>query len=292
MDLLLNQPDDCYLPQGAGHVTAKIRGEELTVFTYRPDVAAIAGILIVFDGMHRDASAMRDKTAALAERAGLIVFAPLMDRERFPKWRYDNAGVVRRDQEQPRERWTGPLLQTLYEWATTLIDQPAARLYLFGHSAGGQMLSRVCAYSPLSGTERIVIANPSAYVAPLLDESVPFGFQGGFSSAEAMARLQVYLALPITIYLGQADTGDRNLAKSEAAMRQGSSRLTRGRSIYAAGKEVARQHAWAFNWQLVEVPEIGHSSRGMLDAEQCYQALGLRRGTASIPTAHKDISTY
>ncbi len=218
---------------------------------------------------------MRDKAAALAERTGLFTVAPLMDRDRFPKWRYNNAGVVRSGQKQPHEFWIGPRLQRLFERVRDLIDQPTARLFLFGHSAGGQMLSRICAYSPLSGTERIVIANPSAYVAPALDESAPFGFQGIFSPAEAAARLQIYLALPITIYLGQTDTGERNLAKSAAAMRQGANRLARGRAIHRAGLEIALQHAWAFDWQLLEVPGAGHSSRAMLDADQCLKALGL-----------------
>lgn len=161
------------------------------------------------------------------------------------------------------------------EGARELIHQPKARLYLFGHSAGGQLLSRICAYSPLSGAARIVIANPSVYVAPSLDEAAPYGFKDLFSAAEARTRLQVYLALPITIYLGQQDTNGRNLDKSDAAMRQGPSRLARGRLIYKSGLELARRNGWAFNWQLVEVPGTGHSSKGMLDADQCLEALGL-----------------
>lgn len=282
MQMPLNQPDDHVLPYGASHAMAKIREKELTVFTYRPSTILSSGILFVFDGINRDASGMRDKATALAEQAGLLVFAPLMDRGHFPKWRYDTAGVVRHRQAQAREHWTGPLLQLLLEWARDLIEQPTARLYVFGHSAGGQMLSRICAYSPLSGTARIVIANPSTYVVPSLDEPAPFGFHGIYSSTEAVARLQVYLALPITIYLGQEDTGDRNLAKSPAAMRQGSSRLTRGRAIYEAGLEVTRQHAWAFNWQIVELPGTGHSSREMLEAGLCTEALGLWNGSTAI----------
>lgn len=263
-------------PAGASQLTINIRGEVLTVFTYRPNLNSTSRLLFLFDGLRRDASGIRDKAMALAEQAELILCAPLMDRERFPNWRYSRAGVVRRGQKQSRERWTGPLLQKLFEWVQNSINHPSLRLYLFGHSAGGQMLSRICAYSPLSGTERIVITNPSAYVAPWLDEPAPFGFKGIFVPAEAVARLQAYLALPITIYLGQQDVGSRNLITSEAAMRQGANRLDRGRSIFKAGLEVARQHAWAFNWRLVEVPGTGHSSQAMLEADQCYEALGLR----------------
>jgi hypothetical protein len=264
------------LPHGASRVTTINRGEEFTVFTYRPSLASTAGILFIFDGLRRDAARIRNKAVVLADHAGLITFAPLMDQERFPNWRYSRAGIIRRGQKQPRERWTGPLLQNLFEWGRDLIGQPSARLFLFGHSAGGQMLSRICAYSPLSGTERIVITNPSAYVAPWLDEPAPFGFKDIFAPTEAVAHLQAYLALPITIYLGQRDVDSQNLIVSEAAMRQGVNRLARGRSIYKAGLDVARQHAWAFNWRLVEAPGVGHSSRAMLEADQCCEALGVK----------------
>ena len=265
-------------------MTAQVQGEQLKVFTYRPRRVALAGLLFLFDGVHRDASGMRDKATALAERAGIITFAPHLDRERFPKWRYNSAGVIRRGQKQPRELWTGPLLQRLFEWARDVTGQPSARLFLFGHSAGGQMLSRICAYSPLSSTARIVIANPSAYVAPLLDEPTPYGFAGIFAPAEAVARLQVYLALPITIYLGQRDTGSRNLATSNAAMRQGRNRLQRGRRTYQSALTLAHRNAWAFNWQLVEAPRVGHSSRAMLHAAPCYLALGLQPEASIIQT--------
>jgi hypothetical protein len=271
------------MPYSAGYLTARIRNEELIVFTYRPILDNVFGILFVFDGLNRDASGMRDKAIPLAERAGLLIFAPLMDRKRFPKWRYNSAGVVRHGQEQSREFWTGPQLQMLFEWARDMVDQPSAPIFLFGHSAGGQMLSRICAYSPLSGIERIVIANPSSHVAPLHEEPAPFGFQNIFSPPEVLRRLQVYLGLPITIYLGQEDTGDRHLDKSDAAMRQGTNRLERGRSVYEAALEVAREHAWAFHWHLVEVPETGHSARGMLNALQCSDALGLNLEDASKP---------
>lgn len=273
---LLHRSEASFLPYGPGCVTATLFGEALTVFTYRPRLTPLSAILLLFDGLRRDASAIRDKAVALAERAGFITFAPLMERERFPGWRYRTAGVVRRGQIQPPERWTGSLLQTLYEWVRDFVNQPSARLFLFGHSAGGQMLSRVCAYSPLYGVERIVISNPSEYVAPSLDEPAPYGFQSIFAPAEAVTHLQHYLALPITIYLGQADVGDHNLTTSEPALRQGANRLARGRSIYKAGLEVARRHDWAFNWRLVEVPNIGHSSRGMLQARQCYEAFGVQ----------------
>lgn len=274
MTLQSELTDDRFVMPGRGCLTTRVEGAALPVFTYRPSRME-SGILFVFDGLHRNAESLRDKTEILAERTGLITFAPLFDRERFPKWRYDMAGVVRRGEVQPQENWTAPLLQDLIDWARTSVNMSAAQTYLFGHSAGGQLLSRICAYSPLSDIQGIVITNPSAYVAPDPDEAAPFGFDGVFAPDEAAARLQVYLALPITVYLGQEDTGTRHLATSKPAMRQGPSRVARGRGVFGAARKIAGRHGWAFNWRLIEVPGVGHSSRAMLKAKQCAEAFGL-----------------
>lgn len=273
MNLLLRQGEESYLPAGRSRLITPFDGRKLDVFAYRPKTQE-SGVLFVFDGLRRNAEQLRDKAVVLAERTGLVTFAPLLDRERFPKWRYDTAGVVKRDRLQPRARWTGPLLQDLIEWAREVVGQPDTRAFLFGHSAGGQLLSRICAYSPLSNVQGIVITNPSAYVAPDLNEIAPFGFGGIFEPQEAVARLQVYLALPITIYLGRQDTGTRHLVRLKPARRQGMNRIERGRGVFNAASELAAKNAWAFNWHLVEVPGVGHSSRAMLKAEHCVQALG------------------
>ncbi len=263
------------IPRGAGRVSADLPGERLDIFTYRPRCDATPGVLILFDGLKRNASGMRDKAITLSERTGLIVLAPLMDDDRFPKWRYDRAGVFRHRALQPQAYWTAPLLQSLVDWARESIDASAPKVYMFGHSAGGQLLSRICAYSPLSGVDGFVITNPSSHVLPLLDEPVPYGFKRIFPAGEAAAALRTYLALPITIFLGQRDTGDHNLSKSKGAVRQGGNRLERGRFVYATGEAVAKADGLMFNWRLVEAPAVGHSSRAMLDASQCYAALGV-----------------
>lgn len=103
-------PEEGLLGFGASSVTANIGHDDLTVFTYRPpDIVSPSGILFLFDGLNRDASGMRDKAMLLARRVGLIVFAPLMQRDRFPKWRYHAAGVVRHGRTQPRAQWTALL---------------------------------------------------------------------------------------------------------------------------------------------------------------------------------------
>ena len=267
---------------GTGLLRLQANGLEIKVYTYRPPTCTKPSLLFVFHGLKRNAESYRNKAMDIASRACFMVFAPTFDKDRFPNWRYQRAGVVRKGHVQPRSQWTAPVLRALLDLARNQVNNPDAKLYLFGHSAGAQFLSRISAYSPLSGVDRVVIANPSVHVAPLLSEDAPYGF-GGVSSAEQVeADLMAYLASPITIYLGQEDTGEKYLVKSAAAMRQGKNRFERGRRIFSMAQELARLRGWPFEWQLVEVPGVGHSSGKMLRAPELYLALGLHSRTPKI----------
>lgn len=259
-----------------GLEVADLGSISIDVYTYRPKHCGKTGLLFVFAGYNRDADRYRDRAIPLADRSCLMVYAPELDRKRFPNWRYHRAGVSRKGRVMPQEQWTGRLLMQLIAWARNRENRPDAPYILFGHSAGGQLLSRFAAYMPPSDASRIVIANPSVHVRPSLSEKVPYGFAGIFDKQQRSTRLQAYLKLPITIYLGTADTGSRLLVKNEAAKRQGQTRYERGVNVFRAARNVARANNWDFNWTLVEVPGVGHSSRAMLRAPQAEQALGLR----------------
>src|SRR5262249_19453485 len=140
-----------------------------------------------------------------------------------------------------------------------------------GHSAGGQFLSRVAAFVPTEA-KRIVIANPSTYVFPNLT-TAPFGFGGVYSANDSVAELRRYLALPLTIYLGQEDTSDEERNDTPKAVAQGQTRYDRGRNAYRFGRDLARSKGWAFNWRLVELPGVGHHASKMFAAREAIAAL-------------------
>ena len=167
------------------------------------------------------------------------------------------------------------MVAEMVSWARRREGRLDAPYYLFGHSAGGQFLSRVAAFAPPSDAMRIVIANSSSYVMPSLDEPAPYGFGGVFDLATGEAMIRRYLQLPVTIYLGAEDTGDEDLLENEAALRQGENRLERGETVFEAARSAAEATGSDFAWKLVLVPGVGHSAESMLGSDLVLEALGL-----------------
>jgi pimeloyl-ACP methyl ester carboxylesterase len=258
-------------------VVANLRGYQITVYTYRPKGCSDPALFFVFHGLGRNAASYRNSARKFADQQCLVVFAPLFDKDRFPSWRYQRGGIVYDQRLLPQEQWTTSLVGDLIAWARQTENLPNAPYYLFGHSAGAQFLSRVAAFQPPPDVSRIVIANPSTYVLPSTKEPVPYGLGEMYSPAEGEKRLKAYLELPLTIYLGEDDTGDEDLAQTATAMRQGENRLERGELTFEAAKSLAQEKGWNFRWRLVTAPGVGHTARGMLGTDNLTEVFDLKQ---------------
>jgi pimeloyl-ACP methyl ester carboxylesterase len=250
--------------------TATFNGITFNTYTYKPD-GEIKGELLVFHGAGRDAALNRDVAVSIADKMGYYVVAPEFDSERFSASEYQKGNIIENGQLiADRDDWTVAYAKDFAEWGAAKAGLNSSdEVVLFGHSGGGQFLSRVAAYtagSNDSGFDKMIIANPSTHVWPSLIEKVPYGFGEYFSATESEALLKDYLADPITIYLGSEDdnSNDSDLSTSTAAMRQGDDRLERGLNAYNAAKEMAESKDWDFNWELVIADGVGHSVGGML----------------------------
>jgi hypothetical protein len=144
--------------------------------------------------------------------------------------------------------------------------------YLIGHSAGGQFLARLAGFVE-GDARRIVLANPGSHLFPTRELPFPYGFGGLPGRLGGDAALKRYLAQPVTIYLGTADTGSENLPQNENAKKQGKTRYERGRKCFEAAQELAKAKGWACNWRLVEAPKVAHDNKAMFDHENCARAL-------------------
>ena len=253
----------------------RLGDDRISVFAYRPSHCREPGLFLVFHGKGRKAEKMRERARPLADEACLAVIAPLFDKKAFPTWRYNRGGVVRKGRLQPEEQWTGYKVEELVAWGRAWLGDDDAPYYLFGHSAGGQFLSRMAAYTPPADAERIVIANPSVHVLPSTSEAAPYGFAQIVNRRDSKARLEAYLSLPITLYAGSDDVGEKNLVTSDAAMRQGVNRFERALFVYEIARALADAEGWPFGWRLVIAEGVGHSSRKMLQAREIDEAMGL-----------------
>jgi pimeloyl-ACP methyl ester carboxylesterase len=253
---------------GDGEHSVDLGGSPVEVFTWHPNVRPRL-LLVVFHGMHFDADVYRDRARPLAEKLGALVVAPRFSPPRFTVPYYQRGGVAPDGVFIPPGKRTVDLVAPLVAWGQKAGAAPGLPHALIGHSAGGQFLSRVAAFAPTQAT-RYVIANPSTWVLPGLDDAVPYGFG---ATPDAETALRGYLALPITALLGLEDTGTENLSSEPEAVTQGVNRLERGRNTFAKAKAAAAALGCPFGWTLAEVPGVGHDSAGMFASPQAHAAL-------------------
>jgi poly(3-hydroxybutyrate) depolymerase len=243
------------------------RGAPIELFVYKPPTYRGEGLIVSLHGLGRNASGYRSHTRALAERFRALLIVPLFDRDRFPTWRYQQAGIARWDEAgtlaaQPAEQWTGEMLRSVLDSVRKDEGVEDMPYVLIGHSAGAQFVLRAIAFGRLAPV-RIVIANPSSWLEPNFDEPFPYGFGGLPPKLANDDVLRRYLARPVTVLLGTADTGSTDLSMTAGAQRQGAHRHARGTNIFHAAAEASRRRGWDFGWRLIEVPDVGHSARRM-----------------------------
>jgi hypothetical protein len=169
------------------------------------------------------------------------------------------------------------------------------KVVIFGHSAGGQYVSRYAAVgrAPDALAERgievrFIIANPSTYL--YFDRERPVAVPGGgdanhwrygFDEAPAYVditarqSLERYLSRDVTIVLGSEDRHEAALLLevSAAAMAQGASRLERGINYDQHVRRLARTAGLADRHRLIRLAGVGHASADVLAAPQTREIM-------------------
>ena len=248
------------IKNGSSSFYVKVIDTELEVFSYKP-LCKIKSILFVLHGLDRNADDYRDNAIILGDKLCAIIISPRFDKSRFPNSRYQLGGGGQ----------TGEYVVKLAEW----VQKQEGREFpysMIGHSAGGQFLSRLAAFTP-NNAKRIVIANPSTYVFASFDMDTPYGFRGAYDRDSIESEMKRYLKSPITIFIGVEDTGDKNLSKDQHAMVQGSNRYERGINAYKSAQNLAKIKGWTFNWRLIQKSGTGHSSKKMFSSDEAVRAL-------------------
>lgn len=259
------------MPVGASqHILADPRGgaREVTVFAYRPASYAPDGpVVVVLHGRNRNGADYRNWWIASADRHGALVVVPeFPERHYAHPDDYNYAGMFDREgRPRPRSHWLYPVIDHVFIDARDRAGGRAERYFLFGHSAGGQLVHRMVTFGWSNRIERAVAANPGSYTMPSVDEAFPFGMKGtGFGVAE----LKALLSRPLLVLLGEADNDPEHfqLPREPGAMRQGPHRYARGQHYFEAGKREAARLGVDFGWRIATVPDVAHSGELMSPA--------------------------
>jgi len=248
------------LPAGSSERRLSLADARLTVFTYRP-ACRDPSLLLVFHGQGHNAADYRDWARPLADKHCMLVVAPRFSKSQFPRWRYQHGGIARDGEVQDPREWSGRLIPELAERIQQLEGRKMP-YSLIGHSAGGQFLSRLAAFTPTQA-RRIVIANPGTHVLPDPKIEAPYGFGGVYASNDVDKELRRYLGT------------DHHLPRPRRHGRGGSEHEPRGQ---CAGTNPSR--AWAQCLQGCPISRAG--------ARLALQ-LAPRRGPGRRPQGQEDV---
>lgn len=237
----------------------------ITVFTHRPaSYRPASPVLIVMHGRNRNGSDYRDWFVAESERRGFLVAAPEFDEAQYAHpHEYNYAAMTRPDGTwRPREEWIAGVVEAVFDEVARRSGSTRGTYALFGHSAGGQVLHRMCTFAWPPRCERAVSANAGSYVMPVAGERFPFGLDG---SPAGDAEMKAFFARDLTVLLGESDDDPNHyqLPTEPEAMRQGPHRFARGKRYFeVAGREAARLGA-PFAWRLATAPGVAHVAKNM-----------------------------
>lgn len=243
----------------------------VTLHTYRPEgLGDHARVVLVQHGVLRNGDEYRDFWIPAAQEHGLLIIAPTFSNEDWPGVEnYNNGALLPPGTTTADTQPSAPA-----EWSYSVIPQLAAqlqeagvaapqRLYLFGHSAGGQFVHRLMSLLlPTQLFAGVAAGNPGWYTLPALDRPFPEGLAGTTATA---ARLAPLFAYPLTILAGDQDiaTDDPHLPAEPAALRQGPHRFARAHHYIATAQAQAAQLGLPLHWQLHPVAGIGHDGQAM-----------------------------
>lgn len=252
----------------------------ITVYYYIPIDFSTRKLPILFTmhGADRNAEYQIETWSEIAQDKGIIIIAPRFSKSDYPELRYQFGGVSATSSyysERPREEWTYNIIEELFDYIKSQTGNKSKTYNLWGHSAGSQFVHRMALYMKDARIGKIVASNAGSYTFPLPDgikneHNQVFGFPYSAKGTNlSKEEITAYLGKDITIHLGTADLAsskqdDPYFADEPGAYAQGGTRYERGKNFYYASQELARQLECNFNWSLVEVEGVGHSSRKMV----------------------------
>jgi pimeloyl-ACP methyl ester carboxylesterase len=206
--------------------------------------SGVRRLFVTVHGISRNAEEHALAFAALAERYGLVVVAPLFDEARYP----DYQRLGRSGKGERADLMLDRIVAEAAHWS----GADATRFHLFGYSGGGQFAHRYALARP----ERIAayaIGAAGWYTLPDATQKYPMGTRASERLPDLRFDADRFLAVPAAVFVGERDVHDGTALRQSEQLRaeQGENRQERGRNWIEAMRRAARAggHDTAFHFE-------------------------------------------
>ncbi|WP_339838240.1 hypothetical protein [uncultured Flavobacterium sp.] len=235
----------------------------LAVYYYIPTTKiATTPILFVFHGTDRNAKDYRDAMVAKAELLGFILLVPEFSEQDFPGGDAYNLGNVFVDGDNPspstlhpENEWTFSIIEPLFDFVKTQVDNSTSQYDVFGHSAGGQFAHRFLLFKPYARVGKTVVSASGWYTFP--DTSINFPY--GLSQSPLLGMsIPGFLSKKVYIQVGENDDNpnDSGLRHNEYADAQGLNRKERAIYFFQFCQQLSVPTS--FNWSFHFIENADH----------------------------------
>ena len=245
-------------------------------------------VLFSMHGAERSATVQTGAWDSYADKYGFIVIAP-----EFPKsstvseWGYsdyynENAyqfGNVMTSSSSktcnPEEKWAYNVIEAVFDHFKAAVGGTQTHYRMFGHSAGAQFVHRMVMAMPNARIERACAASPSAWTYPHHEglkmggnlTAVGWPYSPLNTPRANVDDMKKYLQKKMLIMVGDQDTTDDSLDKSDAANYQGSTRYERMLNYYQVCQLRAAELGITCAFETTVVEGKGHGTVGMVDGD-------------------------
>ncbi len=212
-----------------------------------------APILVTAHGISRNFEEHAALFAPYAEKHGVVLVAPYFPPEDF--------GDYQRLGRGGRGRRADLALEAILEEVGTLTGAAAGKFHLFGFSGGAQFAHRYALAHP-DRVAGAAVAAAGWYTFPDTATPYPYGLVLGPGDELPSVRFEPekFLRVPITVFVGTADTGTKNVRRNASVDRQqGVTRLERAQRWTAAMRRAAEARGLEPLVTCELVAGIGHS---------------------------------
>ena len=228
----------------------------MRVFYYKPsNFNPDRPILFLMHGADRKVDHITEEDAKSVEKYNILLIRPEYSERLFPKSESYQYGNVR---TKPKELWTYYVNDRIFKLVKRITGSQQKKYYIWGNSAGSQFVHRQIIVGAYKFIKKAFASNAGVYTMPTHGtDPYPFSLKDLNLTDEDLKRI---FSLKFFILLGENDIiQDSYFLMNDAAMRQGSNRLERGKEFYSIAKREAQRLNVDLNWKLITIPGCGHN---------------------------------